>query len=159
MAHATCGPCFFGHSQTTWLGSPQYKQRLFVCQHCFTFFVRGLNIVLSICMGSSFGKVVEGWVGIVGGKFLCVVDVGSWRLSCSCSKSLLSRQTTCAMAWFNVEGFGKVSSKSFTSTCNPNWNWFMNVASPHEISQANCLNFDAYTIAKHDPWQKDHILC
>jgi len=25
-------------------------------------------------MGSSFGEVVEGWVGIVGGKFLCVVD-------------------------------------------------------------------------------------
>jgi hypothetical protein len=25
-------------------------------------------------MGSSFGKVVESWVGIVGGKFLCVVD-------------------------------------------------------------------------------------
>jgi len=42
-------------------------------------------------MGSSFGKVVQGWVGIVGGKlfyvvsgenFIYVVDVGSWHLSC-----------------------------------------------------------------------------
>jgi hypothetical protein len=31
---------------------------------------------------------------------------------------MLSHWTTCAMAWFNVEGFGKVSSKSFTSPCN-----------------------------------------
>ncbi len=50
------------------------------------FFMKGLNHVLSIYIGSSFGEVVEGWVGIVGGKFLsvasgakllCVVDVGS----------------------------------------------------------------------------------
>jgi hypothetical protein len=50
-------------------------------------------------MGSSFGEVVEGWVAIIGGKFLyvanganllCVVDVGSWRLFCQHSKSLLS---------------------------------------------------------------------
>jgi hypothetical protein len=48
--------------------------------------MKGLNHVLSIYIGSSFGEVVEGWVGIVGGKFLsvasgakllCVVDVGS----------------------------------------------------------------------------------
>jgi hypothetical protein len=57
-------------------------------------------------MGSSFGEVVEGWVGIIGGKFLyvasganflCVVDVGSWCFFCQHSKSLLSHQTTCAM--------------------------------------------------------------
>jgi len=50
-------------------------------------------------MGSPFGKVAEGCVGIAGGKFLyvvndaivlCVVDVGSWRLSYRCSKNLLS---------------------------------------------------------------------
>ncbi len=55
------------------------------------FTLRGLNLVLPICMGSSFCKVVEGWVGIVGGKlfyvasgenFIYVVDVGSWHLSC-----------------------------------------------------------------------------
>ncbi len=34
----------------------------------------------------------------------------------------------------------------------------MNIASPHEISQANCLNFNAYTIAERDPSQRDHIL-
>jgi len=28
-------------------------------------------------MGLSFGKVIEGYVGIVGGKLLCVVDGGS----------------------------------------------------------------------------------
>ncbi len=58
-------------------------------------------------MGSSFGEVSKGWVDIVGGKplcvvggakFLCVVNVGSWRLSYQCSKSLLSYQTTCEMA-------------------------------------------------------------
>jgi len=32
-------------------------------------------------MRSSFGEVVEGWVSVVGGKLLCVVDVGSWCFS------------------------------------------------------------------------------
>jgi len=49
-------------------------------------------------MGSSFGEVVEGWVGIVGGKFLCianganllcVVDVGSWRFFLSTFKEFV----------------------------------------------------------------------
>jgi len=40
-------------------------------------------------MGSSYGKVNKGWVGVTsekfiyvvgGAKLLCVVDVGSWRL-------------------------------------------------------------------------------
>jgi hypothetical protein len=84
--------------------------------------------------------------------------VGSWRFFCRCSKSLLSHQTTYAMAWFNVEGSGKVNVKSFTSTCNPNWNWLMSATSPHGILQANCLNFDAYTTIKHDIWWRDHIL-
>jgi hypothetical protein len=48
--------------------------------------MRGLNLVLSIYMGSSFGEVAKGWVGVAGGKFfcvtsgvkfLCVIDVGS----------------------------------------------------------------------------------
>jgi hypothetical protein len=34
----------------------------------------------------------------------------------------------------------------------------MNVASPHEISQTKCLNFNAYIVAKRDPWQRDFIL-
>ncbi len=61
--------------------------------------MRSLNIVLSIYMGLSFAKVVENWANIVGeklicatsgAKLLCVVDVGSWCLSCQHSKSLLS---------------------------------------------------------------------
>jgi hypothetical protein len=42
--------------------------------------VKGLNLIVSICMGSSFGEVVEDWAGIVGGKLLCVVSGGSWCL-------------------------------------------------------------------------------
>jgi hypothetical protein len=34
----------------------------------------------------------------------------------------------------------------------------MSVASPHEILQANYLNFDVYTITECDLWQRDHIL-
>jgi hypothetical protein len=34
----------------------------------------------------------------------------------------------------------------------------MNVVSPYEISQANCLNFNAYTTSECDPWQKDCIM-
>jgi len=62
------------------------------------------------------------------------------------------------MAWFNVEGSGKVSVKSFTSPHNANWNWLMNATSPHGILQANCLDFDAYTAIKRDLWWRDHIL-
>jgi hypothetical protein len=39
--------------------------------------MKGLNLVLSISMGLSFGEVVESWASIANGKFLCVVDVGS----------------------------------------------------------------------------------
>jgi hypothetical protein len=48
--------------------------------------MKGLNLVLLICMGTSFAKVFESWVGIIGGKhlyfidgakFLCVLDGGS----------------------------------------------------------------------------------
>jgi hypothetical protein len=50
--------------------------------------MKGLNIILPIYTRLSFGKIIEGWASIVGGKFfyvvdgtklLCVVDVGSWR--------------------------------------------------------------------------------
>jgi hypothetical protein len=34
----------------------------------------------------------------------------------------------------------------------------MSTASPHEILQTNYLNFDAYTVTKHDPYQRDRIL-
>jgi hypothetical protein len=30
----------------------------------------------------------------------------------------------------------------------------MNVVSSHEMSRANCLNVEAYTEVRHDPWQK-----
>ncbi len=33
----------------------------------------------------------------------------------------------------------------------------MNVGSPHEISQAKYLNFNAYTATKRDPWQRNCI--
>jgi hypothetical protein len=167
MVRATCGPCFFRHSWTTWPSSPQYKKKLFLCQHCFFCSMKGLNIILSIYTGSSFRKIAKGWASIVGGiffcvvsgtKFLCVINVASWRFSYWCSKNLLSHWTTYAMAWLNVEGSSKVNSKSFTSPHNPNWNWLMNASSPHEILQANCLNSDAYTTIEHDPWQRDHIL-
>jgi hypothetical protein len=36
--------------------------------------MKGLNLVLSICIRSSCGEVVEGWAGIVGGKLFCVVN-------------------------------------------------------------------------------------
>jgi hypothetical protein len=48
--------------------------------------VRGLNLVLSICMESSFGEVAKGLANITcgksfrvidGAKLLCVVNVGS----------------------------------------------------------------------------------
>jgi hypothetical protein len=42
--------------------------------------VKGLNLVLSIYMGSSFGKVIEDWVCIVGEKLFCVV--GGAKLFC-----------------------------------------------------------------------------
>jgi hypothetical protein len=35
----------------------------------------GLNLVLTICMGLSFGGVTKGWVGIAFGKLLCVAVV------------------------------------------------------------------------------------
>ncbi len=79
MVCVACGPCFFGHSQTTWSCFPQYKQRLFIHQHCFSYSVRGLNLILSICMGSSFGKVTKGLANIVVWKFICVFYVGSWH--------------------------------------------------------------------------------
>jgi len=34
----------------------------------------------------------------------------------------------------------------------------MSVASPHEILQINCLNYDAYTAVEYDPWQKNRNL-
>jgi hypothetical protein len=129
MVHVVCGPRFFKHSQATWPGSPQYKQRLFVCRRYFSCSVKGLNLVLSICMGLYFGEVAEGWANIVSGKFLCVasgakfiyvVNVGSWCPSCRHLKSLLSHQRICAITWLHVEGFRKVSNKSFTSPLNPN---------------------------------------
>jgi hypothetical protein len=73
----------------TWFSTIQIK--MFVRQRCFSCSVRGLNLVLSICKGLSFGEVAKGWVNVVGGKLLCVVDgakllcvcnVGLWCLSC-----------------------------------------------------------------------------
>jgi hypothetical protein len=36
--------------------------------------MKGFNLVLSICIGDSFGKVAKGWGGTMGAKFLCVDD-------------------------------------------------------------------------------------
>jgi hypothetical protein len=59
----------------TWFSIIQTK---IVCKSTLFFlFHEGLNIVLSNCMGLSFSEVVEGWVDILGGKFLCVVGGGS----------------------------------------------------------------------------------
>jgi hypothetical protein len=52
--------CFFGHSQATRPGFPQYKQKLFVRWSYLSYFMKGFNLDLSICMGLSFGEVVEG---------------------------------------------------------------------------------------------------
>jgi hypothetical protein len=154
----TCWPCFFGHSWTSWLGFAKYKQRLFIHQCCFFYSMRGLNCVLSICMGSSFGKVAKDWGGMIVEKFHCVIGVSSQHLSCQHSKSLLSYRTTCTMAWLKVERFGTVNSKSFTLLHSPNWNLLVNATSSHEISQANYLKSNAYIVAKHDPWPKYHNL-
>jgi hypothetical protein len=86
----------------------------------------------------------KGWVGITSRKLLCVVNVGSWCLSCQHSKNMLSHQTTCVMAWLNVEGLGMVRRIFFTSPSNPNWIWLMSVISTHEILQANYLKSNAY---------------
>jgi hypothetical protein len=37
----------------------KYKQRLFVHQRRFSYSVMGLNLVLPICMGLSFGEVAK----------------------------------------------------------------------------------------------------
>jgi hypothetical protein len=61
-------------------------------------------------MKSSFGKFAKGWVGVASGKlfcvingvkFLCVIYVGSYHLSCQHSKSLLSH-TKQLVQWPNL---------------------------------------------------------
>jgi hypothetical protein len=111
VAHASCWPHFFEHSQSTWLGFSHYKQRLFVCWCWFTFSMGALNCVLLIFMGSSIDKVAKGWGGMIGTKLCCVMDVNSQHLFCWCLKSWLSHQTTCAMVKLKVEGFGMVNNK------------------------------------------------
>jgi hypothetical protein len=39
--------------------------------------LKGLNLVLSICMGLSIGEVTKGWVDITGEKLVFVINVGS----------------------------------------------------------------------------------
>jgi hypothetical protein len=64
--------------------------KLFVHQRCYSCSMKGLNLILSICMGLSFSEVVKGYIGITSEEFLCVIDVGSWHFSYQCSKNLLS---------------------------------------------------------------------
>jgi hypothetical protein len=45
-------------------------------------FMKGLNHVLSIYIGLSFDEVAKGWVGIIGGKFLCVASGAKFLLCC-----------------------------------------------------------------------------
>jgi hypothetical protein len=55
MACAICCLCFFRQLLIMWFGFPQYKVFFGAHQCCFSYFVSGLNCVLSICIGSSFG--------------------------------------------------------------------------------------------------------
>ncbi len=80
------------------------KKILFVCWCCLSSSMMGLNCVLSICMGLSFGKIVKMWGGIISAKLHYIVGAGSQHLSCQCSKNLLSYRTTCIMAWLKVRG-------------------------------------------------------
>jgi hypothetical protein len=57
----------------TWFST--IKTKIIYTSTLFLLFHESLNLVLSICMGSAFGEVVEGWVGIVGGKFVCIAIV------------------------------------------------------------------------------------
>jgi hypothetical protein len=60
--------------------------------------MKGLNLLLLIYMGSSFGKVAEVWAGIASGKFLCVANGA--KLLCvvdlgSCASFIVIRKTYC----------------------------------------------------------------
>jgi len=152
-----CGPNFFGHSQATWPNFPQYKQKWFVCCCYFFCSMRGLNIVSSICMGSSFVVDRTSWGGMGVVKFLCTSD-GSQRFFCWHSKKQLSQRTTFAIVWLKVVGSNMVKNKCFMSMYSLNWNWLVNATLSHEMSHVNCLNLKAYTNACRDPWWKDHNL-
>ncbi len=59
------------------------KYRLFA--HCQSFFfLKGLNHISSICMGSSFGEITRVWVAQSAKVFF--VGDGSQHISCRCSK-------------------------------------------------------------------------
>jgi hypothetical protein len=90
-----------------------YTSTLFLLLH------EGLESCLINLHGVVLCEVVESWANIASGKFLCVVDVGSWCFSCQHSKSLLSHEQL--VQWPDLMlRFGKVSNKSFTSPRNSN---------------------------------------
>lgn len=62
--------------------------------------MKGLNLVLSICMGLSFGEVVESWVDIIGEKLFCVVG-GAELLCCICHESV---QVSPMIVCFHLKG-------------------------------------------------------
>jgi hypothetical protein len=123
---------------------------LFTHCHCFSCSMSGLNCVQLICMGTSFDVDVDG-NDIVGAIFLGTI-CDSQCFSCRRSKSLLLQRTTWTIAWLNVDEFDMVNNRSFTSLHSPYWNWFMSVISSHDMSQANCLKFDAYIVFRCGPW-------
>jgi hypothetical protein len=45
-----------------------------MCHHYFSYSVKGLNLISSICMGSSFVVDKIGWGGMGALKFFCIGD-------------------------------------------------------------------------------------
>jgi hypothetical protein len=55
-------------------------------------------------------------------------------------------------------GWCHLNNRSFTLLHNLYWNWFMSVASSHDMLQINRLKFDVYTAARRCPWWRAHSL-
>ncbi len=119
----------------------------------FYLFHDGLNRVLLIHMGSSFGVNTIGGDGDGHEIFL-----ESWQfpmLFLTSFKKFIITLNHLGNVWFNVVGSSIVNNKSLTSLCNPNWNWLMSATSFHELSHVKCLNSYEYTIVKRGPWWND----
>jgi hypothetical protein len=86
----------------TWFSTIQTK---IVCMSTlFILFHEGLESCLINMHGVLLWWGCQGLVNIIGGKTLCVVGVGSWSLSCQCSRNLLSHQTTYARPDLMLKG-------------------------------------------------------
>ncbi len=158
VTHVACWTRFFGQTPAMWHGFPQYKQRLFTHRHCFSYSVNGLNRVLSIFMGSSLGAYTICLGCNMGGVNCLNVGDNCQRFYCWCSKSQLSQHTAYAIVGLKVVGSCTVNKRSFMFPRNPNWNWFMSIASYQEMSHVSCSNSKAYTKVRRVPWQRAHNL-